>query len=98
MTAKRYFVVEFRLPIEVTDAQTVEEAAGKARQQWENKMGVSLSNWFCRVFVYGEDYKHTGPLEEWFANPTGSHFYQIDENFDKHERMIDEQDSSEEVD
>ena len=88
MADKRYYVVEARLPVQIADALSVEEAARKAARIIERDYGVNISNWFLRVFVYGESEGELGPIEEWFANPTGTRFRQREQNIDFHFEMI----------
>jgi hypothetical protein len=85
---KRYYVVEARLPVQIADALSVEEAARKAARVIERDYNVNISNWFLRVFVYGESEGELGPIEEWFANPTGTRFRQREQNIDFHFEMI----------
>lgn len=88
MADKRYYVVEARLPVQIADALSVEEAARKAARVIERDYNVNISNWFLRVFVYGESEGELGPIEEWFANPTGTRFRQREQNIDFHFEMI----------
>lgn len=88
--AKRYFIVEFRLPVEVQEAPSVEEAARKARRQLENDTGINVSNWYTRVFEYAEGPDNVGPIAEFFANPPGIVFRQVDQNINHHEELIKE--------
>lgn len=95
MSTKRYYIVEFRLPVEVTEAPSVEEAARKARASLERETGINVSNWFVRVFEYGEGNDHVGPVAEYFANPTGTTFREVTQNVTKHEQLIKESESDE---
>jgi hypothetical protein len=88
MADNRYYVVEARLPIQIADAVSVEEAARKAARIIERDYNLNLSNWFLRVFVYGDSEGKSGPVEEWFSNPSGSKFRQHDQNFEIHLEMI----------
>ena len=88
LSDKRYYVVEARLPVQIADALSVEEAARKAARVIERDYNVNISNWFLRVFVYGESEGELGPIEEWFANPTGTRFRQREQNIDFHFEMI----------
>lgn len=85
---KRYYVVEFRLPIEVTEAPSVEEAARKAARIITRDYGVDISNWYTRVFEYGGEHETFGVINEWFCNPSASRFRKIDNNIQKHEELI----------
>jgi hypothetical protein len=89
MADNRYYVVEARFPIKIDKAISVEEAARKAARIMQRDIGIDISNWFMRVFVYGDSQGDLGPVEEWFANPSGSQFRKVDQNFDKHQYMID---------
>lgn len=86
--SSKYYIVEFRLPVEITDAPSVEEAARKARSTLERETGFSFSNWYVRVFEYGEGNENLGPVAEFFANPTGSTFREVTQNHGKHEELI----------
>jgi len=89
MADERYYVVEARLPIQINEALSVEEAARKAARIIERDYGVNVSNWFFRVFVYGDSDGKLGPVEEWFANPSGSKFRQREQNHELHFEMIE---------
>lgn len=89
MADNRYYVVEARLPIQITDAASVDEAARKAARIIERDYNLNLSNWFLRVFVYGDSDGELGPVEEWFSNPSGSKFRQHDQNIEIHLEMIE---------
>lgn len=91
MNKGRYYVVEYRLPIQVSEASSPKEAASIARRILENKIGVSLSNWFTRVFEYEEGV--VGVSNEYFCNPHGTEFRSIDQNVEKHQQNIIEKDS-----
>ncbi len=78
------------MPIEITEAATVEEAARRAKKIMERETGVSFSSWYTRVFEYGEGKENIGVVKEYFANPSGTTFYQVDANHEKHDRMVSE--------
>jgi hypothetical protein len=88
MSNENYFVVEARLPIQISDASSVEEAARKAARIIENQYGVNISNWYLRVFEYGAG-EGSGPINEFFSNPSGSKFRKIDENIANHKEIVD---------
>jgi len=88
MANEKYYVVEARLPVQISEAASVEEAARKAARFIERDYGVNISNWFLRVFVYGADDDTLGPVEEWFANPSGTKFREKDKNIDLHFELI----------
>jgi hypothetical protein len=89
MANTRYYVVEARLPVEITEAVSVEEAARKAARRIENEYGVNISNWYLRVFVYGGEVDEIGPVEEWFSNPSGSKFRNIESNIERHFELFE---------
>lgn len=88
-TNDQYYVVEARLPVQITEASSVEEAARLAARRIENEFGVNISNWFLRVFVYGGDVDDIGPIEEHFSNPMGSKFREIGQNVERHFEMVE---------
>lgn len=94
MANDNYYVVEARLPVQISEALSVEEAARKAARIIENQYGVNISNWYLRVFEYGAG-EGSGPIGEYFSNPAGSKFRKIDENVDKHEEIIKNEQSVE---
>lgn len=85
-----YWVVEARLPIQINDATTPEEAARKAAKQLEFQQGVNVSNWFLRVFKYGGDEDEVGITGEYFSNPAGTKFRDIESNIETHQQLFDE--------
>lgn len=87
---KSYWVVEYRLPIVVSEASSVEEAAEIAKEKAEKEYNIKASNWFVRVFEYGASLTEVGPLNEYFANPSGSKFRQLDKNDIEHGRLYHE--------
>jgi hypothetical protein len=80
-----YYVVEFRLPILISSADSPKDAAEKAKKELRDELGVDLSSWYARVFEYqtGE----TGDMIEYFSNPNGSEFKRIDQNVKEHEDL-----------
>jgi hypothetical protein len=87
---KSYWVVEYRLPIVVPEAATPEEAANIAKEQVKKEYNTSVSHWFVRVFEYGAHLTEVGPLNEYFANPSGSKFRKLDQNDEEHGRKYHE--------
>lgn len=87
MANENYYVVEARLPIYISEALSVDEAARKAARIIENTYGVDISNWYLRVFEYGAG-EEVGPIGEYFGNPSGSKFREIKKNFSEHEEKI----------
>ena len=90
MSDDQYWVVEARLPIQINDADTAEEAARKAAKQLEFKYGFNLSNWFLRVFKYGDVDGEVGVTAEYFSNPAGTKFRDIESNVEKHQQLFEE--------
>lgn len=89
MANENYYIVEARLPVQINEALSAEEAARKAARIIENQYGVNLSNWYFRIFEYGAG-EEVGPIAEYFSNPAGSKFRKIDQNILLHEQMINE--------
>lgn len=87
MANENYYVVEARLPVYVSEALSVDEAARKAARIIENMYGVDISNWYLRVFEYGAG-EDVGPIGEYFGNPSGSKFRRIDQNIAEHDEKI----------
>jgi len=89
----KYWIVEFRFPIEITKADGVDDAARIASRMMENQFGFSPQNWFARVFEYDPTITVDGPLSEWFYNPQGSKSFEIahHEGYDLHETPIRKQ-------
>lgn len=90
MADEKYWVVEARLPIQISDADTAEEAARKAAKQIEFKYGVNISNWFLRVFEYGGEKNEVGVVREHFSNPAGTKFRDIGSNVETHQTLFEE--------
>lgn len=89
MANQKYYVVEARIPVQVTDAESVKDAASIAARRIKSEYGTDVSNWFLRVFVYDGDNERVGPQEEWFSNPTGTSFREFSQNFDHHNDLIE---------
>lgn len=87
MANENYYIVEARLPVMISDALSVDEAARKAARILENMYGVNISNWYLRVFEYGAG-EESGPINEYFANPAGSKFRKIDQNIEDHAEKV----------
>lgn len=86
MKESEYYVVEFRYPIQIAEADSVKDAAKIAASRFENQVGFKPSLWQARVFVYDAE-NVDGPREEWWSNPSGDEFRQWNQN---HEEKIDE--------
>lgn len=85
---KKYYVVEFRFPLAIQEASSPDDAALQARRICEKEYGFFPSNWFTRVFEYGDKEKGIGVVGEYFANPTGTTFREVSQNIGKHEEII----------
>lgn len=93
MSNENYYVVEARLPVQISEAASPEEAARKAARIIENMYGINVANWFLRVFEYGGT-DDVGPIGVYFASPAGTKFRKIDGNIDTHEELIRNEDAS----
>ena len=93
---KEYYIVEYRFPVEIMEADNVKDAAMKAASVCERIYGFRPSDWYARVFRYTSGKDVVGPVEEYFFNPQGERSRLIDQNHAKHQEMIDngETDSS----
>ncbi len=78
---KEYYIVEFRLPIQINEANSIEDAAEKAVALFEREYNIRLSKWYTRVFRYITD--KVGP-EEYFCNPGGVKFRKLTQNHPEH--------------
>ena len=97
MKDKGIWVIEFRLPFEVRNARDALDAAWKGKESLKRNMGIDLGVEYARVFEYETDEKVCGPVNEWFANPSGTNFRTIDENYQEHLEVInDRQDNQDE--
>lgn len=83
-----YYVVEARIPVQITKADSPADAASKAARQLQTQYGVDVSNWYLRVFEYGSDEDEVGPVAEYFCNPSGTKFRKVDANIGAHEELI----------
>lgn len=92
MANENYYVVEARLPIQISEASSPEEAGRKAARIIENQYGVNISNWYLRVFEYGAG-EDSGPIGEYFCNPAGTKFRKIDANIEDHEERVKSEES-----
>lgn len=77
-----YYVVEFRLPIKIDTANSVQEAVSIASQVCENQYGVKLENWYARIFEYTSGESILGYIKEYFYNPNSSTFREIKKNIE----------------
>lgn len=95
MANENYYIVEARIPVQISEALSPEEAARKAARIIENQYSLNLSNWYLRIFEYGAG-EDIGPVAEYFSNPSGSKFRKIDQNIESHQEIIDNEQPSEE--
>lgn len=87
----KYWVVEARLPVQINDAASPEEAARKAAKQIQYQHGIDISNWFLRVFEYGgDDNDQVGVVKEHFSNPAGTKYREIEQNVQKHQELFEQ--------
>ncbi len=82
------YVVEFRLPVEIS-GDSPKEAAMTARRRLEEKTGLDVSSWYTRVFEYGETEDDIGIVAEYFASPQGLVFREVTQNIRQHEEIIE---------
>lgn len=75
-----YFIVEYRLPLTVSEAKNAEDAALSAKKKLEAETGILLSNWYARVFEYSESGDSVGPVNSYFFGPSGKKARKIDQN------------------
>jgi len=85
---KKYFVVEFRLPFEVQDVDSVQVAMNRAKLMCENMFDFIPDNWFARVFEYVTDDQISGPAKEYFYNPNSASFREIEKNIGYHNDYV----------
>jgi len=76
-----YYVVEYRLPVQVNKAASPSDAAAKAAKEIEKRFKFTPSAWFARVFKY--DSENVGPVAEYFASPGGTKFRDVTKNIKK---------------
>ena len=88
--AKSYWVVEYRFPVLVQEADDAKEAHNLSAAKLKEQFGINASGWFARIFEYGPSTDVVGPLTEYFFNPSGSHYRAIDKNDEEHGRLYHE--------
>jgi len=86
---KNYFVVEFRVPVQVDDVDTVQEATSRAKRICERQYGFNPDNWYARIFEYSSEQDKPGPTAEYFYNPNSSSFREVMKNIGYHKDMIE---------
>ena len=96
MKDKGIWVVEFRLAFEVRNARDALDAAWKGKESLKRNMDIDLGVEHARVFEYETDEKICGPVNEWFANPSGTNFRKIDGNYDEHLEIINAREDNQE--
>lgn len=83
---EKYYIVEYRLPITITEAKDPKHAAELAKDELEKELGIRLSNWNARVFEFDSEGDGAGPTGEYFFNPPGTTAREISKNLgEKHE-------------
>jgi len=83
-----YYIVEFRIPIRVDDADNVMSAVSIANRICERQHGFKPSNWFARIFEYTVGEKTVGHVREYFYNPNSSTSREIEKNIGYHNDLI----------
>jgi len=86
---RKYFIVEYRLPIEVEDTSTIPEAVSKAKRICENRFGFAPDNWNARVFEYDPEAENVGHVKEYFYNPHSASFREITKNIGYHNDLVE---------
>ena len=86
---KKYFIVEYRIPIQVDDIDTIHEATSRAKKIFNRLFGISPDNWFARVFEYSSEQEEPGPMKEYFYNPNSTSFREITKNIGYHQDLVD---------
>jgi hypothetical protein len=85
----KFYVVEYRIPIEVRDVDSVQEAVSRARKIIQRTYDISPDPWFARIFEYSDDYDNVGPIKEFFYNPNSSTPREIMKNLAYHRELIE---------
>jgi len=86
---ENYYVVEFRIPIEIREAEGVSHAVSKASRICERMFGFKPNNWFARIFQYNTGEKQVGVSREYFYNPNSSTYREISKNVGFHNDMVE---------
>lgn len=76
----KYYIVEFRYPIKISDVNSVQEAVSMASQICENEFDFTPKNWNSRIFEYSTEENEEGHIKEYFYNPTSSSYREITKN------------------
>jgi hypothetical protein len=85
----KYFVIEYRLPIQVDDVSSIPEAVSRAKRIVENRFGFAPDNWNARVFEYDPEADVVGHVKEYFYNPHSASFREITKNLEYHKDMVE---------
>lgn len=86
---KTYYVVEYRMPIEVEDVNSVQEATSRAKRICENRFGFAPDNWYARIYEYSVESEFGGPVKEYFYNPNSSTYREIQANIGYHNDLVE---------
>lgn len=77
-----YYVVEFRIPLKIDIANSVQEAVSIAGQICKDQYGFKPDNWYARIFQYTTGDSNIGHIKEYFYNPNSSSFREITKNIE----------------
>jgi len=86
---RKYYVVEYRIPIEIEDADSIQKAASMAKRICERQYGFNPDNWYARIFEYSSGENQDGVVSEYFYNPNSSNFREITKNIGYHKELIE---------
>lgn len=86
---KKYYVVEYRIPIVVEDSDSIQSAVSMAKRICERQHGIAPDNWYARVFEYDSGSDDTGPVKEYFYNPNSSSAREIEKNIGYHNDLVE---------
>lgn len=84
-----YYVVEFRYPVEVHEAEGVSQAVSKAMRMCERVWGFKPDGWHARIFEYRTGEATVGLSREYFYNPNSHSYREIIKNIAYHQDMVD---------
>lgn len=85
---KNYYIIEYRIPIQIDDIGSVQEAMSRAKQICHNRFGFYPDNWYARIFEYSIENDGVGPVKEYFYNPNSSNFREIEANIGYHNDLV----------
>jgi len=83
-----YYVVEFRYPVEVHDADGVGQAVSKGIRMCERVWGFRPDSWHARIFEYTTGEAIPGLSREFFYNPNSHSYREIVKNIGYHQDMV----------